>query len=278
MSEIKPVYQGSRNPSLGWKDISKEEFDEVSKSISKGFTGLFVQVIYPAAAHEALQKELGYSKMAADAEAKFADEYKDKFEAQKQRAYALALVINDLTRMVTYKGETKDEFIKRVKGILSVDPDLRVCELIEANAAQAKRIEELEKPPKPKMAPVQGYAQGIPWDMHLDAYNAYCKKYGRQDALIDLEGRGCRGGFGVGELDMFIPGWREKLSLVGKLNAEIESLRKQLEELKNAATFASSALAHASNNDPLYNKAYLGLRAAIYPDLKVISEASKNGE
>ena len=56
------------------------------------------------AAYEALQKELGYSKMAADAEAKFADEYKDKFEAQKQRAYALALVINDLTRMVTYKG------------------------------------------------------------------------------------------------------------------------------------------------------------------------------
>lgn len=81
---------------------------------------------------------------------------------------------------------------------------------------------------KPRNAPVQGYAQGIPWDMHLEAYNAYCKRYGAQQALIE---GGCRGGFGTGELDMFIPGWREKLSLVGKLNAEIESLRKQLEEL-----------------------------------------------
>jgi hypothetical protein len=90
--------------------------------------------------------------------------------------------------------------------------------------AQAKRIAKLEAA-KPKMAPVQGYVQGIPWDMHLEAYNAYCKKYGAQQALIE---GGCRGGFGVGELDMFIPGWRENLSLVGKLNAEIESLRKQV--------------------------------------------------
>ena len=57
MSEVKPVYQGSRNPSLGWKEITKEEFDEVSESIQKGFTGLFVQVLYPASVVEALQAE-----------------------------------------------------------------------------------------------------------------------------------------------------------------------------------------------------------------------------
>jgi len=172
MSEIKPVYQ--TKSSNGWVDIAKEDLTLASMF---GAT----RILYPAAALEALQKELGYSKMAADAEAKFADEYKAKFEA-----------------------------------------------LQAENAAQAKRIAKLEAA-KPKMAPVQGYVQGIPWDMHLEAYNAYCKRYGAQQALIE---GGCRGGFGVSELDMFIPGWREKLSLVGKLNTEIEALRKQVEILQ----------------------------------------------
>ena len=62
-----------------------------------------------------------------------------------------------------------------------------------------------------KIAPVQGFSAGIPWDMHLRAYDAYCDKYGKQHALIDLEGRNCRGGFGTGELDDFIPNWRDEL-------------------------------------------------------------------
>lgn len=64
---------------------------------------------------------------------------------------------------------------------------------------------------KPKIAPVQGYAPGIPWLMHIRAYEAYCAKCGPQCALIDLEGRNCRGGFHTSELDQFIPGWREEL-------------------------------------------------------------------
>ncbi len=47
-------------------------------------------------------------------------------EAQTKRANALALVIYDLTKMVTHDAETKDQFIERIKSILSVDPDLRV--------------------------------------------------------------------------------------------------------------------------------------------------------
>lgn len=82
-----------------------------------------------------------------------------------------------------------------------------------------------------KIAPVQGYAAGIPWSMHLRAYDAYCKKYGRQEALIDLEGRGCRGGFGVGELDDFIPGWREEVSEINRLKAEIASKSEQIGKL-----------------------------------------------
>ncbi len=76
--------------------------------------------------------------------------------------------------------------------------------------------------PECKMAPVQGWPQGIPWSLHLEAYAAYSKKWAPQPALIDLEGRNCRGGFSTGELDEFIPGWREKVS-------EITALREQLD-------------------------------------------------
>jgi hypothetical protein len=73
-----------------------------------------------------------------------------------------------------------------------------------------KRLEALLE----KRAPVQGFAPGIPWSMHLRAYAVYCKKWSPQPALIDLEGRGCRGGFGIGELDDFIPGWRDQLGVI----------------------------------------------------------------
>jgi hypothetical protein len=91
-----------------------------------------------------------------------------------------------------------------------------------------------------KRAPVQGYTPGIPWPLHLEAYDAYCKKWGAQPALIDLEGRNCRGGFSTGELDEFIPGWRDKISEIGQLKAEIESLRTKL-----AAAESELAAIHA---------------------------------
>lgn len=72
-----------------------------------------------------------------------------------------------------------------------------------------------------KMAPVQGYSAGIPWHMHLRAYDAYSKKWSPQPAMIDLEGRNCRGGFSTGELDDFIPGWREELSELNRLRKVI---------------------------------------------------------
>lgn len=75
--------------------------------------------------------------------------------------------------------------------------------------------------PERKMAPVQGWPQGIPWSLHLEAYAAYCKKWSPQPALIDLEGCNCRGGFGTKELDEFIPGWRGRA-------LEIAALRQQL--------------------------------------------------
>lgn len=85
-----------------------------------------------------------------------------------------------------------------------------------------------------KIAPVQGYSAGIPWDMHMRAYDAYCKKYGRQNALIDLEGRNCRGGFGVSELDRFIPNWRKELDERNKLQQALSEKDKRIAELEGA--------------------------------------------
>lgn len=59
-----------------------------------------------------------------------------------------------------------------------------------------------------KYAPAQigrvGQNGRVPWAVHMAAYEVYCEVFGPQQALIDLEGRNCRGGFGVGELIGFL--------------------------------------------------------------------------
>lgn len=76
-----------------------------------------------------------------------------------------------------------------------------------------------------KRAPVQRYPEGIPWSLHMEAYAEYCKRYGPQPALIE---GWCRGGFGISELDEFIPGWREKLSALKALREEIREMRDHI--------------------------------------------------
>lgn len=96
--------------------------------------------------------------------------------------------------------------------------DMMTAREIEALARDMCRFPDIR-------APVQGYPGGIPWEMHMRAYVEYAKKWSSQVALIDLYGRGCRGGFSTGELDDFIPGWREQLS-------ERTALLKRIAELE----------------------------------------------
>ncbi|MEJ1933875.1 hypothetical protein WDZ92_27065 [Nostoc sp. NIES-2111] len=84
--------------------------------------------------------------------------------------------------------------------------------------------------PTEKRAPVQGYPGGIPWAIHLEAYEVYCKRWGAQPALIDLEGRNCRGGFSTGELDDFIPGWRDRVAEFGLMKTEVAKLRTRVDD------------------------------------------------
>lgn len=83
-------------------------------------------------------------------------------------------------------------------------------------------------------APVQGYPAGIPWALHLEAYDAYCKKWSKQTALIDMKGRHCRGGFAADELDLFVPGWRERVSYIGRLAVENKHLLAERDLLRTA--------------------------------------------
>lgn len=110
-------------------------------------------------------------------------------------------------------------------------------------------------PAKEKMAPVQGYTPGIPWSLHLEAYEVYSRKWAPQPALIDLEGRGCRGGFSTSELDEFIPGWRDRAS-------ELVRVKAQRDELLTALTFLCSRI-EVDGATPLDSAEYRQARAAI---------------
>lgn len=49
-----------------------------------------------------------------------------------------------------------------------------------------------------------GMACQLRSEVTLRAYEVYCHIYGAQPAMVDLAGRGCRGGFGIGELIGFL--------------------------------------------------------------------------
>ena len=111
-----------------------------------------------------------------------------------------------------------------------------------------------------KMAPVQGYPGGIPWAIHLEAYEVYSKKWAPQPALIDLEGRNCRGGFSTRELDEFVPGWRDRVSEFGKMKSIIPVLLEDL--LEAASTLRRYEALHRAKNTE-YSLAKAEVNAAL---------------
>src|SRR5207253_1703909 len=46
--------------------------------------------------------------------------------------------------------------------------------------------------------------EGLPEAVTRRAYEVYCHTHGPQPAMVDLKGRGCRGGFGVAEIVAFL--------------------------------------------------------------------------
>jgi uncharacterized coiled-coil DUF342 family protein len=142
MSEVKPVIKTAEQR---YDEIKGSETFEDRQSLCVMNECLEAEAEELRAVLEALQaelqssqKELSYVKMAADAEAKFADEYKAKFEALQKENNSLKL---------GYKAKEAilQEAQKEVAKLRSFDADnkwLKKCNAILTveNAEQAKRI------------------------------------------------------------------------------------------------------------------------------------------
>ena len=70
--------------------------------------------------------------------------------------------------------------------------------------------------------PVKPHPTRIPWSIAELAYSVYANRYGTSQSLERLAERG---GFGPGEMDMFLPDWRERCSEVESLKQEHATLR-----------------------------------------------------
>ena len=68
----------------------------------------------------------------------------------------------------------------------------------------------------------------IPWSVAEKAYGIYAGRYGRSQSLEDLARRG---GFGVTEMDLFYPPWRDEVSEINQLRAELTRLRSEMASL-----------------------------------------------
>lgn len=81
-------------------------------------------------------------------------------------------------------------------------------------------------PSEPRVFPMQTYDRRpndergqISEPVYMAAYEVYAHIHGPQEAMIDLEGRGCRGGFAGSEIMAFLYArsfpkaeWRERVS------------------------------------------------------------------
>ena len=79
-----------------------------------------------------------------------------------------------------------------------------------------------------KMFPIQSqrgaapHPTRIPWSVADLAYSVYSGLYGRSQSLERLAERG---GFGPGEMDDFLPGWRDRCDRIAELETENARLK-----------------------------------------------------
>jgi hypothetical protein len=81
--------------------------------------------------------------------------------------------------------------------------------------------------PTPRLFPIQSQRGAaphpllIPWSVAEKAYSVYSAQFGRGQSLERLAERG---GFGPGEMDMYVPGWRDECSEIVRLLASHAAL------------------------------------------------------
>lgn len=85
----------------------------------------------------------------------------------------------------------------------------------EVQAARGNRMFPIQSERGAQPHPTQ-----IPWSVADRAYSVYRAKYGSEQSLERLAERG---GFGPGEMDIFLPGWREEVSEINRLKGLLKS-------------------------------------------------------
>lgn len=75
----------------------------------------------------------------------------------------------------------------------------------------------------------------IPWSIAELAYSVYSGKYGRDQSLERLASRG---GFGPGEMDTFVPDWRERCDEIASLRAQLAAAAEREQALRECVAWA----------------------------------------
>lgn len=125
-------------------------------------------------------------------------------------------------------------------------------------------------------APVQGYSAGIPWSLHLRAWDAYAEKYGRSQSAERLAERG---GFGASELDVFVPGWRDEVSEITRLQEALAAAEAERGEAKRIISECCNALPNGAMCRPTASLAFMAdipsEILAVTADLKSRAETAE---
>jgi hypothetical protein len=78
---------------------------------------------------------------------------------------------------------------------------------------------------------VVAYPMQIPWSVAELAYSVYASRYGVGQSLEVLAGRG--GGFGPGEMDEFLPGWRDRCDEIVRLRGDRKKLVDYVRDMRD---------------------------------------------
>jgi hypothetical protein len=109
----------------------------------------------------------------------------------------------------------------------------------------------------------------IPWSVAELAYSVYSARYGTSQSLETLAERG---GFGAGEMDKFLPDWRDRCDEIIRLRAENTRFRKLLERFVQGHLYADEELSHLPNRDDMSLNPYDTDRSPTFGDCRKVAD------
>lgn len=174
------------------------------------------------------------------------------------KIYSRAELISLIARVSELERE-RNKWAGRASGYVQQEQTYGTHKELFSRATEAEaKLAELKGG---KMAPVQGYEPGIPWELHLRAYSEYRRQHGAQESLIT---GGCRGGFHTTELDIFIPGWREDAAETTRLKLALSASEQRCEELRKVLGPTANYELSVSSAHKICNECASGYQIGSY--------------